>query len=170
MDMIAGSIMGATIVAAANLTIYQMNRMKDEKKERLKNLYNPMYSLIERKDKYLAFLKPYDEEKKEEYERFATEYYQFFLELRDIYYDNKVYESKELRFAFHKLLHNHEIESRNYRDIFKLKQGVDITKSVALFELRHRVDQNSMSEFERNLDKVIEVIYADIEKLSGAIY
>lgn len=161
-----GAIIGATVVAGTNLFIFQQNRKRDEKKERLKNLYNPMYSLISKKDKYFAFLKSYDVESTEEFEKFAVEFYHYFLELRDIYFDNKIYESMELRGAFHKLLHNHESESRNYRNILKTRTEENLIKNVALFELKHQVDQNGMSELERNLDNVIEVIRRDINKLS----
>lgn len=124
-----------------------------------------MYSLIAKKDKYLAFLKPNNEEDTEAFKRFAVEYYHFFLELRDIYYDNKIYESIALREAFHTLLHNHEMESSNYRDFARIKTEEDLIKNVALFELKHKV-VDGFSEFERNLENVIRVIYSDLEKLS----
>jgi hypothetical protein len=166
MDMITGSIIGATIVAGVNLTIFQLNRKNDYNLERLKNLYNPMYSLISRKEKYFVYLKLRANKSDEAFTEFAVDYYHYFLELRDIYFDNKVYESKELKWAFHRLLHNHEMESHNYRNFGKISSEEELIKSVALFELKHQLDQDQMSEFERNLEKVIEVIYSDMDKLS----
>lgn len=41
----------------------------------------------------------------------------------------------------------------------------DINKNVALFHLKHRVNENGNSEFENKLEKVIEVIFNDISKI-----
>lgn len=156
-----GAILGATVVAGTNLLIFHLNRKKDETKERLKNLYYPLYASIAKKDKYLAFLKTCQEE---EFEKFAVEFYKFFLELRDIYLDNKIYESMQLREAFRVLIHNHEMESNNYcRDS---STSEELIKNLALFELaKHKVGEDELSEIERNIQKIIEVIQSDIAKM-----
>lgn len=155
-----GAIIGATVVAGTNLLIFHLNRKKDETKERLKNLYYPLYASIAKKDKHLAFLKTCQEEG---FEKFAVEFYKFFLELRDIYLDNKIYESMQLREAFRVLIHNHEMESNNYcRDS---STSEELIKNLALFELKHKVGEDELSEIERNIQKIIEVIQSDIAKM-----
>lgn len=161
MDMITGSIIGATIVAAVNLAIFQLNRHKDEKKERLKSLYYPLQAVIDKKYKTVRLMKG---RFSDDFESFALAYYKFFLELRDVYLDNRVYESKELRWAFHGIHHHHEIESLNYRKWTCNEE--DSLKNLALFELKHQLDNDEMSELERNLEKVISVIRTDIKKLA----
>ncbi len=157
-----GAVIGATVVAGTNLYIFQQNHKRDESKERLKNLYYPLYAMIEKKKKHLGFLKI---RPKEEFEKFAVEYYKFFLELRDLYLDNKIYESLELRIAFHLLVYNHELESNVYYKESSSEE--ELIKNIALFELKHKVDEDGLSELERNIEKIIEVINDDISKWSG---
>ena len=164
MDMITGSIIGASIVAAVNLGIFQLNRYKDEKKERLQNLYYPLQAIIDKKYKTVQLMKRHFSQ---DFESFSVAYYKFFLELRDTYLDNRVYATKELNIAFHKILHNHEIESLNYSDW--TSNADDLLKDLALFELKHQKNDEDMSELERNVEKVIEMINKDISKLSSLI-
>ena len=157
-----GAVIGATVVAGTNLYIFNKNRKRDELKERLKNLYYPLYAMIAKKKKYFAFLKMRPDE---EFEKFAVEYYKFFLELRDLYLDNKIYESLELRRAFHISVHNHKLESNVYYKESSSEE--ELIKNTALFELKHKIDEDGLSELERNMEKIIEVINDDISKLSG---
>ncbi len=161
MDMITGSIIGASIVATVNLGIFQLNRYKDEKKERLRSLYYPLQAIIDKKYKTVRLMKRHFSQN---FESFSIAYYKFFLELRDIYLDNRVYATRELNIAFHKILHNHSIESLNYTEWTSNED--DLLKELAKFELKHQLDEDEMSELERNLENVIDVIRVDISKLN----
>lgn len=154
-----GAIIGSCVVVLVNIYLHQKNIKYDRAKEQLKNLYNPLNKIINKNKKYLDFLKL----REESFQKFSEEYYTFFLELREIYLDNEVYASIDLQRAFHSLLHNHELEFYNYSR--NIDNTEDINKKVALFHLKHRVNENRNSEFENKLEKVIEVIFNDISKI-----
>ena len=160
MDMITGSIIGATIVASVNMAIFQLNRHQDEKKERLKSLYYPLQAIIDKKYKTVRLMKRHFSQ---DFESFSVAYYKFFLELRDTYLDNRVHATRELNIAFHKILHNHEIEFLNFTEWTSSED--ERLKELAKFELKHQLDADEMSELERNLEKVISMIYSDLKKL-----
>lgn len=143
------SFFGVLISTAIALTIYSRNRRYDQAKEKLKNLYNPLNALIEKRSKYLAFLNIRDRS------RYEIEYYQFFLELRDIYLTQASYGTHKLGIAFHSLLHTHEIE---YSNADNNTSEEEMTKQIAHFELNYKVDQSGNSEFERKMEELIRII------------
>lgn len=130
--------------------IYSKNRRYDKAKEKLKNLYNPLNALIEKRSKYLTFLKMRDKP------RYEIEYYKFFLELRDIYLDQASYGTHKLEIVFHSLRHTHEIEYSNV-DKDNLSED-EMIKQIAHFELNHNVDHEENSEFERKMEELIRII------------
>ena len=153
---IALLLLGGIVGFLVNVFLMRVKNKDEFRKERLKNLYYPLNAIIEKKYKTVRLMKHHFSQ---DFESFAVAYYNFFLELRDTYLDNKIYESKELRHAFHSLLHHHEIESLNYS---KWSTDENRIKDLALFELKHQVDENELSEHERNLQVVIDVICKDI--------
>ena len=154
-----GGLIGAVIVVAVNIILHQKNRKYDLTKEQLIHLYNPLNALINKKSKYLAFLK-HNNKKSDQY---PIEYYKFFVELQDIYLTNEVYASLDLHTAFHTLHHNHEMEYHNYSQ--KNESEEDILKDIAEFELSHLVDANDSNELEQNMNKFIEVFNSDLYKI-----
>ena len=81
-----GGIIGATLVASLNLYIFQSNRKKDEIKERIENLYSPLY---------VHYL---------EHTRYgSTEPYKDYLIFKKIYIQNSIYTSDILKELFEEL-------------------------------------------------------------------
>lgn len=78
-----GAIMGATVVAGTNLYIFISNRKKDEIKERLDNLYTPMYVYHMEHMRY-GIEDPYKD----------------YLALKQIYIRNSIYASDILKELF----------------------------------------------------------------------
>lgn len=130
--------------------IYSRNRRYDQAKEKLKNLYNPLNALIEKRSKYLDFLSTRDRS------RYEIEYYQFFLELRDIYLAQASYGTHKLGITFHSLLHTHEMEYSNADNDNASEE--EMIKQIAHFELNYKVDQGGDSEFERKMERLIRTI------------
>lgn len=130
--------------------IYSQNRRYDKAKEKLKNLYNPLNALIEKRSKYLIFLKMRDKP------RYEIEYYNFFLELRDIYLDHALYGTVNLRMAFHALRHEHEMEYNNV-DKGSLSQE-EIIEKIARFELNRNRGEDGQSEFEQKMERLMRTI------------
>jgi len=153
-----GSLIGSTAVVSMNYYLFHKNYKNEQKKEKLKKLYYPLSAVIAKKSLYLRLLKSRN------FDEFITEYYDFFLKLRDIYLDNKVYSSRELKSTFHTLLNWYEIEYNNY--VEDNATEVDTLKSIAKFELTLHRDKDGISEFENKLNEVMDVIIKDIEKLS----
>lgn len=151
-----GAIIGATIVTVTNIILHLQNRKYELSKEQLTKLYNPLNALIKKKHKHLGFLKI----KKNKFEEYAVEKYQFFLELRDIYLEHEVYSSLALHAAFHTLQHNHEMEYYNYSN--KCANENEILKYLALFEMTLNIGEDGQSEFEQKLEKLIEVVQNDL--------
>jgi len=141
--------------------IYSQNRRYDKAKEKLKNLYNPLNALIEKREKYLSFLKDRDRS------RYEIEYYQFFLELRNTYLDHASYSTHKLGVAFQSLRHAHEMEYSN-EDNDNLSEE-EMIKQIAHFELNYKVDQGGDSEFERKIDELIHIISIEQEHLNKEI-
>lgn len=136
--------------------IYSRNRRYDQAKEKLKNLYNPLNALIEKRSKYLDFLDMRDRS------RYEIEYYKFFLELRDIYLDHAMYGTIKLRMAFHTLRHAHEME---YNLVDKGNPSEEeMIEKIARFELK-----NKNSEFERKMEELIRVISIEQYELNKEI-
>ena len=82
-----GAIMGATVVSMTNLYIFTSNRKKDEIKERLDNLYTPMYVY------HMEHL------------RYGTkDPYRDYLELKKIYIRNSIYASDILKELFESII------------------------------------------------------------------
>ncbi len=160
-EKIALLLIGGVIGFFVNVILIKVKNKDEFRKERLKNLYYPLQAIIEKRYKTVLRMKGHFSQ---DFESFAIAYYKFFLDLRDIYLDNKVYATKELNIAFHKILHNHVIEYLNYT---KWTSNEDeLLEELAKFELKHQLDNDEMSEIERNLENVIDVIYRDINKLS----
>lgn len=130
--------------------IYSQNRRYDKAKEKLKNLYNPLNALIEKREKYLTFLKMRDNP------RYEIEYYKFFLELRDIYLDHALFGTMKLNMAFHTLQHAHEVEYHNADKGNPSEK--EMIESIASFELNHKVNQDGDSEFERKMERLMRTI------------
>ncbi|MBA1419966.1 MAG: hypothetical protein FAF03_03665, partial [Epsilonproteobacteria bacterium] len=137
-----GGIIGATIVVITNIILHQRNRKYDLAKEQLIHLYNPLNALINKKSKYLAFLKHNTKKS----DQCPIEYYKFFIELQDIYLENEVYASLDLYAAFHTLHHNHEMEYHNNSQWTAKEE--DNLKGIAKFELAHLIDEEGYSEIE----------------------
>jgi len=158
---IALLLLGGIVGFLVNVFLIRVKNKDEFRKERLKNLYYPLNAIIEKKYKTVRLMKGHSSY---DFDSFSEAYYTFFLELRDAYLDNKFYESPKLRRAFNSLLHNHESESLNY-------YGRNSDKRIAFqalsrFELEHKLDNEGLSEIERNLQKVIDIIQEDILKLS----
>jgi len=153
-----GAISGAIIVTSVNIWLHQKNIYYDRAKQQLEKLYNPLNALISKKKKYLVFLK----KNENNFEQFAIEYYNFFLDVRDIYLTNEIYGSLNLRVAFHTLEHNYQLEFSNYSNFAKLETKQEIYKQVALFELKHQLDEDGLSEIEHKMEKFIDVVREDM--------
>lgn len=164
-SIVFSSVLVALIGIHINNNNNLLNKEYDEAKEQLKYLYTPLNALIQKEHKTLVLQKHLDIEGKNGKEEFAIKYYNFFLKLRDVYLDNQVYGSLDLFSVFHSLIHHHEIELRNYTKQYKKDE--EIIKGVALFELYHKVDEDNMSEFERLIEKVIDVVYKDMYTIAN---
>lgn len=154
-------LIGGIVGFLVNVVLMRVKNKDEFRKERLKNLYYPLNAVIEKRYKTVRLMKGHFSN---DFESFAVAYYKFFLSLRDIYLNNRVYESKELRAAFHLLDSYHRKEELNFTKWTSSED--EVMKELAKFELKHQIDENDLSEIERNLEKVIEVIHKDIEKLS----
>lgn len=130
--------------------IYSQNRRYDKAKEKLKNLYNPLNALIEKRSKYLTFLKMRDKP------RYEIEYYKFFLELRDIYLDQALYGTMKLKMAFHSLRLEHENEYSlvDKNDVLEEQ----LIEKIARFQLNRNRDEDENSEFEHKMEELIRII------------
>lgn len=148
------SFFGVIISAIIALIIYYRNRRYDQAKEKLKNLYNPLNATIEKREKYLSFLKMRDRS------RYEIEYYKFFLELRDIYLDQALYGTMKLKMAFHTLRHAHEMEYSNV-DKGNLSED-EIIEQIAHFEMNHL-------DFERKMEELIRIISIEQYELNKEI-
>ena len=82
-----GAIMGATVVAGTNLYIFMANHKKDEIKERIDNLYTPMYVHYMENMRYGV-----------------DEPYKDYLALKKIYIRNSIYASDILKELFESLM------------------------------------------------------------------
>jgi hypothetical protein len=82
-----GAIIGATFVAGTNLYIFMSNRKKDEIKERLDNLYTPMYVYHIEHMRY-GIEEPYKD----------------YLALKEIYIRNSIYASDILKELFESVI------------------------------------------------------------------
>lgn len=82
-----GAIMGATVVAGTNLYIFLSNRKKDEIKERLDNLYTPMYVYHMENMRYGS-----------------TSPYKDYIKLKKIYIRNSIYSSDILKELFESVI------------------------------------------------------------------
>ena len=153
-----GTISGAIIVTSVNIWLHQKNIYYDRAKQQFEKLYNPLNALISKKKKYLGFLK----KNENNFEQFAIEYYNFFLDVREIYLNNEVYGSLNIRKTFHSLDHSHNVEFYNYSNLKQLKTKEEIYKAIALFELQNKVDGDDLSEIEQKMEKFIEVVNEDI--------
>ncbi len=151
----------AIILAFVNLYTFWRDRQKSEADKQLKNLYYPLHSIIAKKNKYVASLPKHSDE---EFEKFAIEYYKYFLELQDRYLENKICESPKLARAFNLLMHKHEMEACSDNKSSYLP--AEVIRNQALFELKYQVDKDELSQLERNLQAVEEVIEYDVTKLT----
>lgn len=136
--------------------IYSRNRRYDKAKEKLKNLYSPLNALIEKRSKYLTFLKMRDKP------RYEVEYYKFFLELRDIYLNQALYGTDKLRMAFHTLRHGHEMEYNNV-DKGNLSED-EMIEQIAHFEINHQEFESKMEELIRCISEAQYELYEEINK------
>ncbi|MDD2451246.1 hypothetical protein [Sulfurovum sp.] len=162
-EKVALLLIGGIVGFLVNVILMRVKNKDEFRKERLKNLYYPLQAIIDKRYKTVRLMKHHFSK---DFESFAIAYYKFFLALRDTYLDNRVYASMELVGAFNRVLHNHEMESLNYSH--RISNEDELLKRLALFELKHKINEDGLSEMERNLEKVLEVIYTDIEKLSSA--
>ncbi len=151
----------AILLALVNLYTFWRNHQKSDARKRLKNLYYPLHSIIAKKNKYVASLQKHSDE---EFEKFAIEYYKYFLELQNRYLENKICESPKLARAFNLLIQKHGIEA--YSDNKPSHLPKEVIRNQALFELKYQVDDDGSSLLERNLQKVEEVIESDVSKMT----
>ena len=82
-----GGILGAILLASINLYIFHSNRKKDEIKERIENLYSPLYVYYFENMRYNS-----------------EEPYKDYLALKKIYIGNSIYASDMLKELFEELL------------------------------------------------------------------
>ena len=82
-----GGILGAILLSSINLYVFYSNRKKDEIKERLDNLYTPMYVYHMEHMRYGI-----------------TDPYKDYLELKKIYIRNSIYASDILKELFESVL------------------------------------------------------------------
>ncbi len=82
-----GALLGATVVAGTNLYIFIANRKKDEIKERIDQLYSPLYVYYFENMRYSS-----------------EEPYKDYLVLKKIYIRNSIYASDMLKELFEELL------------------------------------------------------------------
>jgi len=104
-----GAIMGATVVAGTNLYIFMANRKKDEIKERIDNLYTPMYVY------YM------------EHMRYGVDVaYKDYLALKKIYIRNSIYASDILKELFESLM---DVES-GFMDLDEVQRKEKMNKAL----------------------------------------
>jgi len=150
----------AIFIAVINLYDYWVKLRKAEIKKRLSNLYYPLHSILAKKNKYVMPLK---NDPDVSFDKFAAAYYEIFLELKNRYLDHKLYESSRLSTAFGLLLDDHSVDlCEENRDPHLPKEVVE---SLGLFELNYQVDDDGLSQIERNMEKVEEVIERDISRM-----
>jgi len=155
------ALIAAIVLAFLNLYSFWRNRQKSDAKKQLKNLYYPLHSIIAKKNKYVMSL---NKDSEEAFEKFAIEYYKIFLELRNRYLENRICETPKLARAFNVLLHRHGMEAYSEQKQSYLPE--EIIRNLALFELDYQVDENGLSQLERNLQAVEEVIESDVSKMT----
>ena len=160
-QIIVAALIAAIILACANLYAFWKDRQKSEARKQLKSLYYPLHSIIAKKNKYIIPLKKHSDE---EFEKFAIDYYKYFLELRNRYLENKICESYKLARAFDVLTHEQGMEA--YSDNKQSYLPEEVIKNLALFELRYKVDEDGLSQIERNLQVIEEVIESDVSKMT----
>ena len=153
----------ALLLALINLYTFWKKRRKEEAKKRLKYLYFPLHGIIAKKNKYVM---PMKEDPDQSFQDFATEYYKTFLELREIYLKNKIYESKKLGKAFSTLIQNHDQVTKMYQDYGESDLPKDLITNHAFIELKHQVDGSGLSELERDMNKVEKIVLAEIAKMT----
>ena len=154
-------LIAAIVLAFLNLYSFWRKRQKSDAKKQLKNLYYPLHSIIAKKNKYVMTL---NKESKEAFEKFAIEYYQIFLELRNQYLEHRICETPKLARTFNVLLHRHGMEGHGDNRQPYLPE--EVIKNLALFELNYQVDEDGLSQLERNLQAVEEVIESDVSKMT----
>jgi len=155
------ALIAAIVLAFLNLYSFWRKRQKSDAKKQLKNLYYPLHSIIAKKNKYVMTL---NKESKEAFEKFAIEYYQIFLELRNQYLEHRICETPKLARTFNVLLHRHGMEGHGDHKQPYLPE--EVIKNLALFELNYQVDEDGLSQLERNLQAVEEVIESDVSKMT----
>lgn len=160
-QIIVVGLIAAIILAFVNLYTFWKNRQKSEAKKQLKNLYYPLHSIVAKKNKYVLPLKKHSDK---EFEKFAIDYYKYFLELRNRYLENKICESSKLARAFDVLTHEQGMEA--YSDNEQSYLPEEVIKNLALFELKYKVDEDGLSQIERNLQVIEEVIESDVSKMT----
>lgn len=82
-----GAIIGATFVAGTNLYIFMANRKKDEIKERIDHLYNPLYVYYLENMRYGS-----------------KDPYKDYLDLKNIYIRNSIYASDMIKELFEEVM------------------------------------------------------------------
>ena len=153
-------LIAAIVLAFLNLYSFWRKHQKSDAKKQLKNLYYPLHSIIAKKNKYVMTL---DKDTEEAFEKFAIEYYKIFLELRNQYLEHRICETPKLARAFNVLLHRHGMEA--YGDQKQSYLAEEVIKNLALFELNYQVDEDGLSQLERNLQVVEKVIESDVSKM-----
>ena len=133
-----GAIMGATLVAGVNLYIFNSNRKKDEIKERIDNLYSPLYVYYLENMKYISGKSHYD-------------LYKDFLALKRIYTSNSIYSSDILKELFEEIIYkesdlmNLPEEERTQPMYYKLKfrddKGVDSDFKHIMYRIEGWIDR-----------------------------
>ena len=159
-DILIFVLLIAIILASINLYTYWKKRKNDEAKKRLSRLYYPLHSILAKKNKYVLPLKTAPHES---FETFAIEYYKIFLELQKRYLDNQICETGRLSTAFTALMESNGMEICNDNRESHLPD--EVIRNLALFELKYRVDEDGLSQIERNMQAVEEAVESDISKM-----
>ncbi len=148
------------------LYIYKQNRKNELAKEQLKNLYIKLQSLYENEYSLLHYkIIKFRDNNKIDNDALAIELYNFFLKLRKTYLDNQIYGSLKLRNAFSHLLCNHKLEIHNAMNELDISEYKNYVLWVAKFEFNHSKDNNDLSEMERYLEKIENIVNEDIYTL-----
>ena len=156
-QMLTVLLLIALAIAFINLYTFWRGNVRSEAKKRLNNLYYPLHSIIASKNKYVDSIENHTDEK------FAIEYYKFFLELRKRYVEDKNYASPKLRKIFLILLKEHN--TREFEECRLSPLPEEVIRNLALFEHKYKVDKDGLSQLQRNLKKAEEIIIKDMFKM-----
>ena len=118
-----GGILGAMLLAGINLYIFHSNRKKDEIKERIENLYSPLYVYSLENMRYGS-----------------SEPYKDYLVLKKIYIRNSIYASDILKELFEELID----KESEFMDLSEDERSVKMNNALFKDDKGLEKDLNSM--------------------------